>query len=239
MDDANPLAPGPPEEPAAGAGGPPPDAAEPPGIPWEQRDRLGLAEALVQTIRLSLLRPAEFFARLPPRGATPPPPLGPVGSALVYAILVGVPSIVVGIFWQLLASSFGILAGDAHDALLSLRMSILIACLSPVLIPVGLLLGSLVCHLFLLILGGANMGLVATFRVLCYASAPDLFMVIPLCGSLVGGVWGFVLCILGLQAVHRTTLGRAFGAVALPTVLCCGFFTLTAILTSLLSAVGD
>lgn len=202
-------------------------SAEPPGIPWEQRDRLGWPDALLRTVKLSLFSPSEFFARLPPDGPTPPPPLGPVGSPLLYAVLVGVPSTVIGMVWQLIASSFGILAGDASEAVFSLTTAVIAASLSPILIPVLIVITSLVFHLFLLILGGAQNGLLATLRAVSYASGPALFQVIPLCGSLVSGIWGFVITVIGLQVVHRTTMGRAFGAVALPIVCCCGFTLLT------------
>jgi hypothetical protein len=198
-----------------------------PGIPWEQRDRLGLGEALTRTLKLSLFQPSMFFAQLPPHGPTPPPPLGAVGSPLLYAVLVGVPSIILSVFWQLVASSIGILGGDGDDALFDLGTSILVAGLSPIFIPISLAITSVVFHVFLLILGGAHGTLLATFRVVCYATGPTLLQVIPLCGALVSGIWVFVLTVLGLQMVHHTTLPKAFGAVALPLICCCGFFLLT------------
>jgi hypothetical protein len=208
----------------AGSGG---GVAEPSGIPWEQRDRLGFGDALIQTLKLSLFQPSKFFALLPPQGPTPPPPLGPVGSPILYALLVGIPSTILGVFWQLVASSIGILGGEAEEALFSLGTSILVVCLSPILIPISLVLTSAVFHIFLFILGGAQSGFLGTFRAVSYATGPVVFQVIPLCGALVSGVWGFVLTVIGLQEVHRTTMGRAFGAVALPLVCCCGFFLLT------------
>lgn len=197
------------------------------GIPWEQRDQLGFGEALVRTLKLSLFEPSAFFAQLPPHGPTPPPPLGAVGSPILYAVVVGVPSTIVGIFWQLVASSIGILGGDGDDTLFDLGTSILVACLSPIFIPVGLAIHSVVVHIFLLILGGAHRGLLATFRADCYATGPILFQVIPLCGVMVSAIWVLVLTVVGLRVVHRTTVTRAFGAVALPLVCCCGFFLLT------------
>jgi hypothetical protein len=200
------------------------------GIPWEQRDRLGFGDALVRTLKLSLFEPSAFFAQLPPHGPTPPtppPPLGAVGSPILYAVVVGVPSTILGIFWQLVASSIGILGGDGDDALFDLGTSIFVACLSPIFIPVGLAIHSVVLHIFLLILGGAQRGLLATFRAACYATGPVLFQAIPLCGVLVSGIWVLVLTVVGLHVVHRTTLAKAFGAVALPLVCCCGFFLLT------------
>jgi hypothetical protein len=205
-------------------------SSEPSGIPWEQREQIGAVKAFFQTIKLSLFSPTEFFKRLPPQDPVPPPPLGGIGSALLYAILVGVPSLAIGLFWQFLASSMGVMFGETREAALSLGTSLVATAFSPLLILISLLITSLVLHLFLALFGGANYGFTATFRVLCYASAPEILQIIPLCGSLASGIWCFVLCVIGLATVHRTTMSRSFAAVALPTVACCGAILMIAVM---------
>jgi hypothetical protein len=211
---------------------PPPPGAErvPAGIPWEQRDRIGTLPALFQTIKLSLFSPTEFFSLLPPQEPSPPPPLGGVGSALLYAILVGVPSLAFGLFWQLLASSMGVMFGETREAVLSLGTSLVAAAFSPLFILVSLLVTSLVFHLFLNLFGGARYSFVATFRVLCYAAAPEILQVVPLCGGIASGIWWFVLCVIGLATVHRTSVSRSFAAVTVPTIACCGFLLLVGLM---------
>ena len=61
---------------------PPPAEAEapPPGIPWDERERLGFATALVDTTAQVLRSPADFYRRMRPTGG--------VGSALAYAVIV-------------------------------------------------------------------------------------------------------------------------------------------------------
>lgn len=207
----------------------PPEFAAPAahaGIPWEERDRIGFLPALFQTIRLSLFEPTHFFSRLHPRGATPPPPGGPIGSPILYAILVGVPGALASIFWQFVVASLGIFSGgDAGEALFTVSTSIIAAALSPILIPIALLITTAVIHIFLLLFGGAKEGFLASFRTLCYASAPELFQLIPFCG-IVSGVWWIVIAGIGLRSVHRTTSPRAFGAVVVPLLVCCGLAAL-------------
>lgn len=236
------TAPPPPVPPPANVFPPPP--VPPPsgtgaGIPWEERHRLGWLRALLETIKLSLFSPTAFFSRLPPTEPIPPPPLGGAGSALLYAILVGVPSLVIGLFWQLLASSMGVMFGETQEAILSLGTSLIFAAFSPLFIIIGVLVTSLVIHVFLLLFGGAHYGFVATFRTVCYASAPEILQVIPLCGGLASGIWCFVLWVIGLAAVHRTTMLRSFAAVTVPTVACCGFFLLALIMAGLAGFLGS
>jgi len=227
-----PPSPTPPPDPLTGSAWHPswPPESTPPrahaGVPWEERDRIGFLTALFATIRLSLLEPTRFFSQLHPRGGTPPPPGGSVASPILYAILVGVPGALAGIFWQSVAASLGLFTGgDAGEALFTVSTSIIAAALSPILIPIALLLTTAVIHLFLLLFGGAREGFLASFRVLCYASAPELLQLIPICG-IVSGIWWIVITGIGLQVVHRTTSPRAFGAVLMPAIACCGLILL-------------
>ena len=55
-------------------------------------------------------------------------------------------------------------------------------------------------------------------------------MIIPLCGSVIAGVWGIVLRCIGLARAHETDTGRAVLAVFLPLIVCCGGGLLLAIL---------
>jgi hypothetical protein len=185
------------------------------------------------------MRPTQFFRSLPPEGPTPPPPLGPIGSPILYAILVGVPSLIVGLFWQFLASSVGIIEGNGSEAIFELGFVVLLACLAPVMIPIGIFIWSAILHLFLMLLGGANASFLATFRTVAYASSPQVFEIIPLCGGLISWIWGLVISVIGLREVHRTTTGRAMGAVLLPGLLCCGMFVTLLMLIGVFAAAND
>lgn len=242
-----PAAPPPPTVPPTGSAWHPswpPESAAPAahaGVPWEERDRIGFLAALFATVRLSLFEPTHFFSRLHPQGAVPPPPGGPIGSPILYAILVGVPGAIASIFWQFVVSSLGLFSGgDAGEALFTVGTSVIAAALSPILIPLALLITTAIIHVVLLLFGGAKEGFLASFRVLCYSSAPELFQIIPLCGIL-SGVWWVVIAGIGLKVVHRTTFPRAFGALLLPLLACCGLLALLVFMAGmagLLDAMG-
>lgn len=87
----------------------------------------------------------------------------------------------------------------------------------------GIIVSGLIVHLFLLIFGGAKQGLTMTLRVISYAYAPQIFVVVPLLGACVAAVWTLVLEIIGLASAHRTDTWRAALAVLLCIFLgiCC------------------
>jgi hypothetical protein len=59
------------------------------GIPWDQRDSIGMGAALWQTIKMVLLKPNEFFDRLV---------IGPsFSSPLLFYVIIAVPVSVIGI----------------------------------------------------------------------------------------------------------------------------------------------
>jgi hypothetical protein len=86
-----------------------------------------------------------------------------------------------------------------------------------------------VYHGMLSLLGGANEGFEATYRVVAYTSSHSfLLYLIPCCGSHIGGLASLILAIIGLSYAHDTSGWRASGAVLIPTGVCClglvGFF---------------
>ncbi len=61
-------------------------------IPWDDRDRIGLLTALVETTREVLTAPARFFRAMPVTGG--------IGSPLLYAVIVGWVGVVATALYQ-------------------------------------------------------------------------------------------------------------------------------------------
>jgi hypothetical protein len=223
MEDRPPEAPGSPvPPPPTGQYAPPPPPIQPPArppIPWEDPARPKLA-AFFETIHLMYTRTREAYERMPLTSDVLRPYL--------FAILVGWIGIAAGVFWQLslrtmLQSMMSQAGGEAdnYKFLSAFFTGPLTVAFAPALIAVGVLVGSLLYQLFLMMLGGAKGGFAATLRVLCYAQAAALLQIIPGCGSLLGAIVQIVFTIIGFSAVHRISTGRATAAVLLPAVLCC------------------
>lgn len=201
---------------------PPPPPAGPPArapIPWEDPARPKFA-AFFETIGLLYSRTREAFERMPLTSDV----LWPY----VFGILAGWIGLAVNALWdmalrgvmQQVMRNMGAERADygAVSAFLTGPLTIVTA---PVIVAVGVLVGSLVYHLFLLMLGSAKSGFAATLRVCCYAQASTLLQVLPVCGGLAALVVQVVFTIVGFSAAHRITNGRAAAAVLLPLVLCC------------------
>ena len=203
---------------------PPPPPAYSPGIalPWEERDRLGWVAAFVATVQLLISSPAEAWQRTRVKNDL----LEPLLFSL-FVTWIGV--VFSSIYGALFARSWiGMLPPEMREKLGSAIVTtspLLKIVLAPVFVAVGLFIGAGIFHLFLMMVGAlasSKAGFEGTFRVVGYSGVADLAHVIPMVGPLIALVWKIVLLVMGFQALHRTTTGKAVAAVLLPVILCCG-----------------
>lgn len=181
--------------------------------------------ALVETTQAVLLRPREFYLRMPVTGG--------VGGPLLYALILGYLGLVATtvynlVFNSIIGSSLSRFGGERPaqlERLLELYGTwggaIGQLVMGPVWIVVGAFVGAGIFHLVLMLLGGAHRDFEATFRVVAFAHAVNLLGLFPFCGSLVALVWWLVVATVGLSVVHSISTGQAFVAVLLPALVCC------------------
>lgn len=201
----------------------PPPLPAPRGTPWDERDRLGLATALVETIKQVLMTPVDFFKKMPTSGG--------LGGPLVFGLIVGYLGLAISAVYEAIFRSLGggMFRNFEHGQFARYAPLLeggagLVAqlVLGPVFLVLGLFLGAGITHLFLMLLGGAKRGFEATFRVVCFAQAAAIFSVVPFCGSLVHLVYQIVLAVIGISEAHGIGRGTAAAAVLLPgLILCC------------------
>ena len=177
--------------------------------PWEDQEHLGFVQGISQTVRQSLFSPKDFFAGLPRRGGL----LNP----LFYALIVGTVGSMVGYLW-----SFAF--GNSLMSTMSLSKggAIALAFLIPILVFMGLVVAAVLLHVSLFLIGGANEDFEATFRVVCYSAAPDLFGVLPIIGGFIGLIWKIYITVVGVREVHGISTARSILAFVLPSLVCCG-----------------
>ncbi len=223
----------PPEGAASGAGAPgasPPFARPAPGpvgTAWDQRSRIGFFNGLVETTRQVLTAPGAFFRAMPVAGG--------VGSPLVYAVVIGwiglaAASFYQAIFYSVVGSHWAAFGEDRPEitALLGFVQGwagfVAQLVLGWIFVVITVFVAAGILHLMLLLLGGARRGFEATFRVVAFAQATSVVLLVPFCGQVVGGasgLWTLVLYILGLAEAHQIGHGKAAAAALLPLVLCC------------------
>jgi len=204
------------------------------GNPWDERGRIGLFSALVETTRQVLTGPTAFFRAMPVEGG--------IGSPILYGVIIGWVGAVAASFYQALFHS--IVGESLFEALARLANPNAVPSGSPlsgwlegwgglvgqavfggVLVAIGVILNAGVLHLALLLLGGARRGFEATVRVVSFSQAVSILFLVPFCGQLAGAIWVLVLYVIGLAEAHRIGHGKAIGAVLLPLVFfccCCG-----------------
>jgi hypothetical protein len=218
MEDRPPAAPDPSFPPAVPP--PPPPGPPPPTgeiIPWE-RPGLDAFTAFGRTVAGLLGAPRRAFESMPVTGA--------FGRPLVFGIIAGWIGVLASTFWNLLLRGWcsrccrfasGRWAGPRPPCASSGRCR---PHLPPARAPDRR--RSSTCSCFCLEQARLHHHLPRA----CYASAPLDPSIAPAGDSVVGGLWGLVLAIIGLSAAHGISNGKAASAVLLPVLLCCGCFGL-------------
>ena len=188
------------------------------GLPWEHREQLGIVRAYFDTLSMVLTKPGEAFAVMKTEGDL----VGP----MLFALIGGSAGMIVSFLFQIALQSIGVMGSGQNPIAKMFGMGIGIPffiVLVPVVMIVGMFLGSGILHLCLMIVGGARKPFETTFRVVCFSSGSTyLLAMIPFCGGMIAGVWNVVLECIGLARAHETDTGKAVMAVLLPIIVCCG-----------------
>jgi hypothetical protein len=202
------------------------------GLPWDARASKGLVSAFIETLQMVLTKPSDAFTLMQREGG--------LGEPLLYAVIGGSIGAIVSFLFSLGFQSLGIL-DNRHNAFAMMAGmgigSILFIIFLPVLIAIGLFIGSAIVHVCLMIVGGAKQPFETTFRVVAFTQgSTGPLQMIPLCGGLIAGIWALVLNCIGLARAHETETGRAVLAVLLPLIVCCGGGLLIAMMFGALGA---
>jgi hypothetical protein len=192
------------------------------GPPWEQRERLGMWKAIVETVKLVLIQPAACFRTMRRDGG--------LGGPLLFNVLtVGICGAIAQVYGLLLngammgiASQSGQGGANPFGAMGFAALGAGAIVLVPIMAILGLFIQSGIIHLMLMALKGANHPFETTFRVMAYASgAAGVLNLIPFCGSTIGSIWGIVAACIGLGPAQGTTTGKGVAAVLIPILVCC------------------
>ena len=121
-------------------------------------------------------RPTEFFESVGNSQDLTP--------ALLFGVLVGWISVVVGAAWSLVfqARLVPMMRQEEIAGLLLASGAAGLVCsglFGWLLVLLGILISGVIVHLFLMLFGGANQGLTMTLRVISHAYAPQIFAVVP------------------------------------------------------------
>ncbi len=187
------------------------------GLPWENRTSDNFFNALLETVMMVLSKPDHAFAIMKREGG--------LGDPLLYAVICGSAGSLISLLYQFFMKSLGMGFGrNGLGAVFGLGfVSILIIIFIPILVLIGIFIGSAITHVCLMIVGGAKYPFETTLRVLSYGNgSAHLLNVIPFCGGLIALVAALIVGSIGLARAHETDTWRAVVAVLLPMIVCCG-----------------
>ncbi|MEM8960635.1 MAG: YIP1 family protein [Acidobacteriota bacterium] len=222
-------APPPPMSPPPGGGGYPPGGSPPvppmsggPTLPWDDRERIGIPNALIETAKLIATDPTEAFRRVREDGDF----IGPI----IYALIFGVAGAIVSQLWNMLFGNAmtAMLGGGLGDMMASTGSGMFGAIVgilaAPIYVLIGLFVGAGIIHLSTMVVGIANQspnGFEGTFKIAAFVQTVQVAVLVPVIGPFAAGIWAIVLWVIGIMQVHRADSTKAVIAVLLPVVLCC------------------
>lgn len=180
------------------------------GAPWEIRCGNGFVSGVFRTLREVLFSPAVFFRRLTFSGG--------LGEPLAFGLLVGAVGNMFGLFWPVMMVSGGLfpfaraVLGQLSAGLIFLILVVAV----PICVTLSMFIYSAILHLLLLVVRGGKNGFEATFRVVAYSQAAQMWELMPVIGSWIGGVWQLVIQVIGLREIHGVSYLRIIVAFLLP-----------------------
>ena len=188
--------------------------------PWEGARSF---RNLLQTAKLALLSPNEFFGSLELAGK----------DFWSYLMLLGWPSAALG---AILGHVTGLNGAKAQPGQEAFMMGVVVGStiMAPLMLMIGIAIGGAILHLFLRMFGAANAKLETTIRTYVYAQSTMIFGWIPVLGPLVAAVWMPVVLVIGLKRMHNTSYGRVIAAIFVPVAALTGIM-IFAIVTALMA----
>lgn len=191
-------------------------------IPWEMRSTLGNVDAFSATFMLSMTKPVSFFRRLPAKGG--------FFNPMIYALICGLAGTLIDLAWQLLLPSNLFVDEELQSPDLGDEFYFIFALLSPLIIPLALLINTGMLHFSLLLLNVKKSNFETTFRVISYGSGANLLVIVPFIGIIVGVIWKLALEVIGLREIYSISSRRALAAVLLPFLIPIGLLFLAALI---------
>jgi len=183
-------------------------------IVWEDASSsMSFYNKFMATVKEVMFSPSTFFDSMPLKGG--------YGKPILFAMIcmglgsIGIAILQVGML-VLGASSGGRSLNPGFLIVMGFMYVIVMLVSIPMSVVMAVFVGGGIYHGCLKLFGGGEKGYEATVRVLCYATAPYILGLIPLCGMYIGAFWQMGLQIYGAKRAHDMTLGRVLMAVFVP-----------------------
>lgn len=182
--------------------------------PWLERRQRGIVKAWFGTVGKAMVNPTRLMQALAPQASSADAWLFALVTALVVALVAGIPR--VGLMFVMLAAS----GPPGRTAMSStfgwLVMPVVLMVVMPLVLIV--ILGPLV-HGLLRLTGSTEHGLQRTYQAMCYSSGANSPSGVPCVGPYFGWIWWVVSAVLMVSAAQRVSGARSSFAVITSAVL--------------------
>lgn len=165
-----------------------------------------------------LLEPTRFFATMRRDGG-----LGqPLAFGIIGTLAGGIMTAIYQMLFSMMGAGFEGIEAVQHQAFVGLFSTGCFVIVIPLLTVLSMFIAAAIYHVMLLLIGGALRPFETTMRVVAYGTgSTSLLNFIPMCGGVLGAIWGLVVAIIGLSQTHEISVGKAAAAVLIPVVACC------------------
>jgi hypothetical protein len=190
----------------------------------------GIIMNYIKTWKEVILRPSDFYRRMPATGGYADPLTFVAISLIISVLLRALGSFI--ILKSGVSSSMLTLAG-MYDS--EFNFSIFSVVIAFILGMVSLFIIALIINFLYQALGGTG-SYEDTLRLVSYAYAPKVFSLIPILGFITG-IYELYILIVGGVIVHNVSLKKSAIAVLLPTILIFLLILIVAVMLALFSFV--
>lgn len=191
---------------------PPPTEVVMEEIPWKKRTQIGFVDAFIKNVTEILTNPVQFFQKIKTDGDWVSMILWVVIIAWIIGFFGFIWSSIFHISFMPFMSKFSRFGYGMPMGFGVFSSFIFTFVLAPVWSLIGFFIGTALIHIAALIFGDGEKGFEMTANACCYAYTPYLLGIIPYCGSIIGGIWSFVLLVIGLKYGHKTETWKAIMA---------------------------
>jgi len=185
-------------------------------IPWEQTAHMNVFKALLTTIGACLTHPFQFFGKITASSS--------LYHALLFGLVIGSIGILFDVMWQKsIANAWEFLSIEGIDPDFS-GISANKLLFAPFILVMHIFLLSLYVHGLLIITKAKHTTFRSTVILVSYIQSASVMSILPSLGNFIAPIWAFVILIIGVSIVHKTTKLRTVITLLLPFIII-GLFT--------------
>lgn len=174
-------------------------------IPWEENEERGLVKAFLQTLRVVLLKPSDFFIHINEQINFFP--------AIMFALLATALGTLGDLIWF---NTFP--ESSVYRTALKESLGANTIAYTPLILILGLLLSSGYIYIITSLFKYRKFSFKTIFSAVCYAQGAAVLTIIPFIGITIMPVWSLVITLIMVARISKITILRSIAILILPII---------------------